>query len=362
MNNNLDDLKKLYKDITHYDPHVRQNAVIGFGKHFLDDTARNSLKEEEKANIVNVLLQCLEPKENSIEVKGRTVKTFSQITKFLTENEIIQVFTKIINYLTQKNAQGKDIYVTCIKNILKSTPMKSCYMVGKVICPVLTDGILKSNDQEIIELCLDTYNDYIKIFDNILIKENESVIKDKIPLFNKASNYLTSTDSTLQNNAINFIGNLAILLNKKDINEITKKLINTLNKSQNLFEKTAILDCLNSIAKTSSNKQIELLPELISNIYSKCNLKYLEEDPADYDEKNKYVKSGLDCLDTYILKLLNKIDTKILNNIITNSLQLIEYDPNYSYDNQGENMDLEDDGYDEYADYEIDAGAMDDSS
>ena len=359
MNNNLDEISKLYKDIKHYDPHVRQNAVIGFGKHFLDDNARNALKDEEKANIVNVLLQCLEPKEKSIEVKGRTVRTFSQITKFLTENEIIQVFSRIINYLTQKSAEGKDIYVTCIKNIFKATQISSCKMIGKVICPVLTEGILKSNDQEILELCLDTYTDYIKTFDNVLIKDND-IIKNRIDLFKKSVGFLTSNDTTLQNNAINFIGNLAVLLNKKETDEITKNLIEKLKKSQNLYEKTAILDCLNSIAKTSANKQIELLPELISIINSNCNLKYLEEDSADYDEKNKYIKSCLDCLETYILKLLNRIDKKVLNVIINNCLKLVEYDPNYSYDNQGDNMDVDYDN--EYADYEIDAGDMDDSS
>ena len=360
MNNNLDDLQKLYKDIKHYDPHVRQNAVIGFGKYFLDDNARNSLKEEEKANIVNVLLQCLEPKENSIEVKGRTVRTFSQITKFLTENEIIQVFSRIINYLTQKSAEGKDIYVNCIKKIFDEIPISSCKIIGKVICPVLTEGILKSSDQEILELCLDTYTDYIKTFDNVLIKDND-VVKNKIDLFTKSVEFLTSVDITLQNNAINFIGNLAVLLNKKEIKEITSNLITKLTKSQNLYEKSAILDCLNSIAKTSANKQIELLPNLIANINSKCNLKYLEEDSADYDEKNKYVKSCLECLETYILKLLNRIDKRVLYDIIINSLKLIEYDPNYSYDNQGDNMDVDD--YDnEYADYEIDAGDLDDSS
>ena len=87
----MDSISKLNQDVKHYDPHVRQNAVIGFGRYFEDDNARNSLKDEEKANIVATLLTCLEPKEKSIEVKGRTVRIFSQIAKYLKEAEIIQV-------------------------------------------------------------------------------------------------------------------------------------------------------------------------------------------------------------------------------------------------------------------------------
>ena len=75
----MDSISKLNQDVKHYDPHVRTNAVIGFGRYFEDDKARNGLKDEEKANIISTLLTCLEPKEKSIEVKGKTVKTFTGI-------------------------------------------------------------------------------------------------------------------------------------------------------------------------------------------------------------------------------------------------------------------------------------------
>ena len=76
----LEPLSKLQKDMENADSHFRQNAVIGFGKYFENEEARKNLKEAEKTMIVNSLLKCLKPKEESMDVKTRTVKVFKEIS------------------------------------------------------------------------------------------------------------------------------------------------------------------------------------------------------------------------------------------------------------------------------------------
>ena len=77
----LEPISKLQKDLENPDPHFRQNAVIGLGKYFENEEARNKLKEDEKTKIVNHLLKCLKPEEKSMEVKTRTVKIFKEISR-----------------------------------------------------------------------------------------------------------------------------------------------------------------------------------------------------------------------------------------------------------------------------------------
>ena len=166
----MDPIPKLQEDLKNPDPHFRQNAVIGLAKYFENEEARKQLKEEEKALIVKHLLACLKPEEDSVEVKARTVKVFKSISIHLKDAEIIQVFSSIINYITDPKATGKDIYVNCIKSILEKVPGSFYETIGKIIVPPLTKG-LESEDPEIIILCLDTLNDYIKKFDYELIKK-----------------------------------------------------------------------------------------------------------------------------------------------------------------------------------------------
>ena len=355
----MDSISKLNQDVKHYDPHVRQNAVIGFGRYFEDDNARNSLKDEEKANIVATLLTCLEPKEKSIEVKGRTVRIFSQIAKYLKEAEIIQIFSRIINYLSNEKAEGKDIYVTSIKTIFNYCPASSCYMIGKVIVPVLTKGI-ESKNKEIIQLCLDAFTDYIRTFDYVLIKENTSVIPNKDSIIQIVVNYITNDDITLQTNANHFIGEISILLNKKQIDYLSNTLYDLFKSAKTVNEKISIFNTLSSIAKSSANKQTDFIDKILPIILEYTSLNFLENDPSDYDEKNNLTESALNLLETYINKILSSLE-KNSNKIIENSLKLIEYDPNYSYENA--EMDIDEGNYDEYEDYEqTDFANMDDSS
>ena len=355
----MDSISKLNQDIKHYDPHVRQNAVIEFGRYFEDDNARNSLKDEEKANIVATLLTCLEPKEKSIEVKGRTVRIFSQIAKYLKEAEIIQIFSRIINYLSNESAEGKDIYVTSIKTIFNYCPASSCYMIGKVIVPVLTKGI-ESTNKEIIQLCLDAFTDYIRTFDYVLIKENTSVIPNKDKIINTVVKYITNDDITIQTNANHFIGEISILLNKKQIDYLSNTLYDLFKNVKKVNEKIAIFNTLSSIAKSSANKQVEFIDKILPIILQYTSLDFLDKDPSDYDEKNDLTESALNLLETYINNILLSLE-KNSNTIIENSLKLIEFDPNYSYENA--EMDVDEGNYNEYEDYEQDDFAnMDDSS
>ena len=353
----MENLNKLYKDLTHQDPHFRQNAVISLGKYFSDTKARESLTPDEKSNIVSQLLTRLEPKEDSIEVKGRTVKVFSQIACFLSESEIIQLFTKIIKYLTNKNSEGKDIYVTCIKTIFTQAPGSLCYMIGKVIIPELITGI-NSNNDEVVSLCLSTFSDYINTFDNLLILDN-NIIQQKEQIAKTAANYIDSKDITLQANAIYFLGTFSVLLSTKQISSLLDIILNSFKNKPELKTKIAYFETLNSIAKVSAIKQVNHIHSILPLINTYSSKSFLENDNGDYDEKNDLAQAVLNLTETYVHKLSTVLGTKC-NEIATMALELIEYDPNYTYDMNNQDIEMNYNEYDDYYDYEM--VAMDDSS
>lgn len=59
---------------------------------------------------------------------------------------------------------------------MENVPGSYYETIGKIIVPTLTKG-LDSKNQEIVILCLDTLNDYIKKFDYELIKKNIKSLK-----------------------------------------------------------------------------------------------------------------------------------------------------------------------------------------
>jgi cullin-associated NEDD8-dissociated protein 1 len=361
----MDDLTKLIKELTHHDPHHRQNAVRFLSQKFLDDTTRNSMKEEDKAKIVTGLLSRLETGEDSLEVKGCTVKTFANISKHLKENEIIQIFSKIITYITDSKAIGKDIYVTCIKAILKEMSGSSCYTVGKIIIPEITKGI-QSNSAEIKELCFDTFNDYIDTFNYVLIKESESVIKNKDAIVGIAVDTIHIDNQTLRKTVSSFLGNFSVILNKVQMGTLLAQLISRTKDTTIIHEKIAFLTALNSVAKNTASRHVEYLKNILEIILDFSNKQYLENNMQDYDLNNDLVEAGLNLLETYILKLTNQMkpySEKIANAV----LELMEFDPNHIYSDSGDQTggnNYDEYGYNEYEGYE-DYGALvyaDDSS
>ena len=351
----MDPIPKLQEDLKNPDPHFRQNAVIGLAKYFENEEARKQLKEEEKAVIVRHLLACLKPEEDSVEVKARTVKVFKSISIHLKDAEIIQVFSSIINYITDPKATGKDIYVNCIKTILEKVPGSFYETIGKIIVPPLTKG-LDSNDPEIIILCLDTLNDYIKKFDYELIKKKYKDFKlEEQKIVEVALKNINSSNDLLKVNSIEIIGTIGELLTKREVCDTTAKLLNSIKHSQTILEKKNYILALKSLGHTSSRSQLDQLKDLMSLLISFLNKDFLDSE-GDYDEKNALVEATLNCIEIYVGTSLVHIKDQLIN-IIENAIELLKYDPGNT--NDVENVGIE--GYDEYEDLDLDAN-LDDSS
>ena len=349
----LEPISKLQKDLENPDPHFRQNAVIGLGKYFENEEARNKLKEEEKTKIVNHLLKCLKPEEKSMEVKTRTVKIFKEISIHLKDAETTQIFSNIINYITDPKTEGKDIFVNCIKTILENVPGSFYEAIGKIIVPTLTKG-LDSKDQEIIILCLDTFNDYIKKFDYELIKKKYKGFKiDEEKIVKVALENINNSNDLLKVNSIEIMGTIGILLDKKKISKTTQKLIDLINRSETITEKKNYILALKSLGHTLSRSQGQMVPSIISLLSTFLTKDFLSSD-GDDNEKNSLVEATLNCLEIYISTSISLFKDKIPQ-IIDDATELLKYDPGNT--NNGENVEIE--GYDEYDEVEFDANLDD---
>ena len=349
----LEPISKLQKDLENPDPHFRQNAVIGLGKYFENEEARKKLKEQEKTLIVNHLLKCLKPEEDSMEVKTRTVKIFKEISIHLKDAEIIQIFTNIINYITDEKSEGKDIFVNCIKTLLENVPGSFYETIGKIIIPTLTKGIMTKN-QEIIILCLDTFNDYIKKFDYELIKKKHTSFKiDEEKIVKVALDNINSTNDLLKANSIEILGTVGVLLNKKQISITTETLINLIQKSNTITEKKNYILALKSLGHTLSRSQGHMVPKIIALLVTFLTKDFLDSD-GEYDEKNSLVEATLNCIEIYICTSISLLKDEIPS-IINYSTDLLTYDPGNT--NNGENVEIE--GYEGYDDVEFDANLED---
>ena len=210
----------------------------------------------------------------------------------------------------------------------------SCYTVGKVIIPEILKG-LQSKIFEIKELCFDVFTDYISNFNYILIKESESVIKNKDAIFSIALETIHIDNQSLRNKVSNFLGNFSVILNKVQMALLIEGLISSIKSSSDIVEKISFFTTLNSVAKNTANRHGEFIKQIFPLIFEVCNRHYLESNTENYDQNNDLVECGLNLLETYILKLTGLIKNET-EKIAKSVLDLMEYDPNFVYtdDNQ----------------------------
>ena len=348
----LEPFSKLEKDFDNPDPHFRENAIIGFGKYFENDEVRKKLTEKEKTIIVDNLLKCLNLKEEEVDdyninLKTRAMKILKEISIHLTQAEIIQIFSIMMNIIVDPKSKAKDISANCIKTILEKVPGSFYETVGKTIVPTLTKELDLKN-QEITLLCLDTFNEYMKKFGYKLIKKEHTTFKiDEEKIVKVILENVNTTYDSLKIKSIEILGTIGVLLNKEQINETTQKLIDLTKNSRTISEKKNYILALKSLGHTLSLSQDEKIYEIISLLINYINKDFLESE-GDYDEKISLVETTMNCIEIYIITSISVLKD-LIKKIIQNSLDLLIYDPCNS--NFSEPMPIEG-----YEDYEVDGG------
>lgn len=331
-----EDLGKLLKDLKHHDPHFRQNAVRFLSQKYINEF--KILKLEDRNSIIEGLISKLDKKEDSLEVKGVAVREFGKMAKILKEEDAIKVFSIIIAFVTDEKAEGKDIYVLCIKEILKEMNPSSCHLVGKTIIPEIIKGIQHKNNT-IKELCFDTFNDYICKFSYILIKDSESLIKNKDFVCECALDCLKTDSLTLRKVSSLFLGAFSTILKKETLYILLNNLLSLINacSESEMHTKITYFNTLTGIAKNTCSKHTEfygnIYPAIINYSSVEHLKKYATSSTEEYDASNELTESVLNLLEIYILKLSKEVKVNI-KSIVPRLLDLIFYDPNYSYDNE----------------------------
>lgn len=361
-----DELNKLCKELTHVDPHFRQNAVRFLSAKFIKEYS--ILKPEERNKIIDGLISKLDIGEESIEVKGVTVREFGKMAKILKEEETIKVFSKIINFITDENVEGKDIYVLCIKELLKEMNPTSCYVVGKTIIPQLINKGIQNNDITIRELSFDTFNDYINKFNFVLIKESDSIIKNKDLVYHCALDNLKLDSLTIKKICSTFLGSLSTILNKENLMLLLNDLTDRILKSKDLKSKIVYFNTISAIARNTSSKHADFFEKIYKTIKEYSSPKFLADNNTstdDYNLSNEAAEAVLNLLEIYILKLTKVAKNHIDEIIKQNLLELMLYDPNYNYPEENfistNKMEVEEENYD-YDNYDDQPVDDDDSA
>lgn len=131
-----------------------------------------------------------------------------------------------------------------------------------------------------------------------------------------------------------------------------------ISSTSDLKLKISYFNTLASIAKSSASKQSEYVNKILGILIQYLSIDFLHSFSStdEYDLKNELVEASLTIVEIYILKLTNFMKPQI-KEVVMLLLKLVDYDPNYDYNNC-------ESAYNEDYDYDYDYAAYsnDDSS
>lgn len=343
-----DEIPKLLKDLIHFDSHFRQNAVRFLGEIYVKNY--DKITKDDKNKIIEGFLCRLDEKEDALEVKEKTVRELGKMSKYLSDEEINQIFRKIAVYIIDEKIQGKDIYVLCMKELLKGSTAEACNLIGSTIIDSILVG-LNHKDNKIRELSYDVLNDYIIKYDFVLTKEYTKVFKNPEKIYENAINNLSIKSISLMKKMASFIGNYSSILDKENYFKLIDLITVKLKESKDINYNIILFNCLTSIARNNARKNTEVFEKIFPFIckYISYDLlkKSSESSNEEFESANEIAESCLYLLEIYCLKHQFEISSR-LTDIICILLQLVEYDPYYDYSNvvmDGENYDCYEDEY-----------------
>jgi len=346
----MTDLDKLYKDLVHHDSHFRQNAVRFLSQYYIKEYS--NIKKEHKEKIIDGMLSKLNKNEDSLEVKQVTVREFGKMAKYLKEEETIKIFNIIINFIIDEKVEGKDIYVLCIKELLKQLAASSYYVVGKTIIPVIVNGI-QHKDNTIKELSYDTFNEYLNKYNYVLIRESDQIIKNKKLCYSSALETLKIDSLTLRKVCSFFIGNISAILNKDELHQLVNSLLKMIEKDSCMKSKITYFNTLTLIVRNAASKIAPYYDAIYPALQKYCDINKLIESSNlssdDYDLANENAEACLNLAEMIILKLNNLVRNNH-KDVLKMIIELVFYNPKFV---EGNDDVVDNYNYDDY-DYDYD--------
>jgi len=335
------------------DKDYRYMAISDLATELSKDTFKLDTDSEKK--IVSKLLE-LVINDSSSDIQSLAVKCLGPLIAKINDERIEEIVNKLSsNLLDEKNEDLRDICSIGIKTLITEIPedkTKSCQLIVKKLTPRLISAIGNKDSPPDVQL-----------FTLELLSELLSRFRQKMSDFEKIQKvilpHLTSKRSATRKRAVTCLSHISIQSNDKVFGALVDHLLASVEKTKKPDNTRTYIQCFGSISRTVGFRLGKHLERVMAVI-----LKFADHDKEPFSEDDELRGICFETFESLILRCPAE-SKPFLDKIIELCLNYIKYDPNYNYDSDEEEDDMELDEYeedDEFDDEEEDYDDDDDMS
>lgn len=261
--------------------------------------------------------------DKSLDVQGNAVKCIQKISQRIKEKNLIMIVEKMAERVVEGEKETRDIYSLAIRSLIGEINEEYGTAMIKVVYPRLLKGLTASD--EVREESLEVLSEIFKRFGGLLLRNAALVNKDE--LMKAIPEQLSRDKLTLRKKATNCLGSFAVILNQKQLHQMCQLLIDRIKKSKNKADSFTLIQCFGQMARTVGNKIANFLNEIFPLLCD--HAQRLENQSIDID--NEIAEACLSTFESLIKKCPKEVG-QYISQILDLSVRLMEYDPNYTYD------------------------------
>ncbi|XP_050436438.1 cullin-associated NEDD8-dissociated protein 1 [Adelges cooleyi] len=291
----------------------------------MSELQKDSIKldDDSERKVVRMLLKLLEDKNG--EVQNLAVKCLGPLVIKVKENQVETIVDALCTNMISENEQLRDICSIGLKTVISELPITNTYIATNVcrrITGKLTSAIEKQDVSVQLE-ALDILADLLSRFGSLLLDFHQVILKSLLP-------QLTSSRQAVRKRTIVALGHLVLSCNQQLYSKLIDYLINDLSTQPPAARSKTSIQCIAAICRQAGHRFGVHIDRAVPLIQGP-----LVENSAEDDELREYC---LQAFDAFVNRCPSET-AAYTNDIIKLCLEYLAYDPNYNYDDNGENGD-----------------------
>jgi len=350
-------VSELVQKMTNWDKDERYMATNDLCTELGKDVKIDEVMEK---RICAAVLNQLDDQSN--DVQSVAVKCLGILLKKVHQSQVAEICNKLSSLLVNGKSELRDIYSIGLKTLIADVPEDMGKLVAETLTEKLLDGIANSNNDDTKRECLDNMTDLLRRFGHLVVQSHDHIMKALVK-------QLEHDRPVIRKRAAMCIGSLAVVSSDVLLNTLVEKILQLIEDAEksngnSLTDTRTLIQTIGTISRTVGHRlgrHLDRLVPLFLRFVGEPN-----DESMQTDAINELRENCFPGLESFVLRCPREVSNYI-GPILSLSMKFMNYDPNYSYDddsNDGNQMeeDDNDDMDDAYDDDEYGGSDDDDTS
>ena len=257
------------------------------------------------------------------------------------QSQIGEICDKLSTLIVDGKDALRDIYSIGLKTLIADVPDEIGPLVSERLTSRLLNGITRAGSEDVKRECLDNMADLLRRFGHLAPREHEAIM-------NAVVRQLDHEKPVIRKRAAVCLGSLAVVSSDALLNRLVEIILEQIDcaekkKGNASVDTRTLIQTIGTISRTVGYRLGRHLERLVPLFLRFCGEP--DDESLQNDAANELREHCFPGIESFVLRCPREV-SPCLDSILNVSIAFMKYDPNYQYDSDSGERDMDDDGGD----------------